>query len=123
MILKVTSKAVINKKNNPAKNTISAINSNRSTLILFRIEMNDKTQLVMNIIIAKAVSSSMIVSADLFPIFIEVNTIKQRPNKVAEVLRICGDVSFFLLLVSMCIIFFRRLFLSLLGSLFLIISP
>ena len=54
------------------------------------MERNDRMQAVINNIIASAVVSSMIVLSLILATLREVNTIKHKPSKVAEVLRICG---------------------------------
>ena len=60
------------------------------------MDKNEKRQLAINMSIATAVNSSISVSPLIFKAFKDVITTKQRPNKVAEVFNMCGD----LLLVS-----------------------
>ncbi len=95
MILKRISIVVTNKKNSPARKIISAIFSYLALgFLLLRMDKNDITLLIINITMAKAVSSSINVSAVLLVTFKEVSTIKQSPSKVAAVFSMCGALSF-----------------------------
>lgn len=77
------------------KKTISATFSNRLLIeFLLLIEMNERTQLVINIKIANAVSSSMKVEPFIERILRDVSTIKQSPKRFAEVFKMCGDLLF-----------------------------
>jgi hypothetical protein len=86
---------VINRKNSPERKIKSAIFSNRiPDFLMLRIDRKDKTQLIININIAIAVSSSIMLFSAILLILNEVRTTKQRPIRVAEVFRICGDLLF-----------------------------
>lgn len=80
---------ITNRQKRPARKMISAMFSNRTLLtFVLRIERNDKIQLDINMNMAIAVNSSMIVFSIISFMFNEVRTIKHKPNSVAEVFRI-----------------------------------
>lgn len=80
---------------NAIRKTISAIFSRRSDLVssFVRIDKNEKIQLAINRMADIPVISSMIVAAENFDILIDVNTIRQNPKRLEEVVKICGDFS------------------------------
>ena len=87
---------VINRELKPVKNIISAIFSYLSALsVLLLIDKNENILLLINMIVAIEVHSSMNVALSNLNIFIDVNTRKQIPNKFAEVFKMCGDFEFF----------------------------
>jgi hypothetical protein len=98
---KVKSIVVTNRKNRPIKNIISAKFSNLMLPLTLRlIEINDKTQLVKNINIAHAVSSSITLAPLRSRMLLEVKTIKQSPKRFADVFSMCGDLSLFSFMVK-----------------------
>lgn len=70
--------------------------SNLFELVLFLIAKNDNKQLIIKITIAKAAPSSIKVDSCNLATLTEVKTIKQKPNKLAEVFKICGDLFSFI---------------------------
>lgn len=70
--------------------------SNLFELVLFLIAKNDNKQLIIKITIAKAAPSSINVDSCNLATLTEVKTIKQKPNKLAEVFKICGDLFSFI---------------------------
>ena len=87
---------VINRELKPVKNIISAIFSYLSALsVLLLIDKNENILLLINMIVAIEVHSSMNVTLSNLNIFIDVNTRKQIPSKLAEVFKMCGDFEFF----------------------------
>ncbi len=84
---------VINKTINPKRNKISAPRSNLFELVaVFRMARKDNKQLLINTMMAKAAPSSIKDDSSSFEILTEVRTMKQNPNKLAEVFKICGDL-------------------------------
>ncbi|WP_162796035.1 hypothetical protein [Pedobacter nanyangensis] len=78
----------------PQRNKTSASFSNLTERIsiLLLIDRKESKQLLMKHIMAKAAPSSIkLASLSLF-ILDEVSTTKQKPSKLAEVLRICVDL-------------------------------
>ena len=79
---------VINKELKPVKNIISAIFSYLSALsVLLLIDKKEIKLLLINMMVAKEVHSSINVVFPNLNIFIDVNTRKQIPNKFAEVFK------------------------------------
>ncbi|KQS40560.1 hypothetical protein ASG14_18885 [Pedobacter sp. Leaf194] len=77
----------------PDRNTKSATCS--SFLLSWRslrMEIKDRMQLVIKNITAATANSSIKEPSVRFSFLSEVSTIKQIPNKLADVLRICGDL-------------------------------
>ncbi|WP_293313060.1 hypothetical protein [Pedobacter sp. UBA5917] len=71
----------------------SAIFSSRwLEVFVLRMAIKDKIQLVIKNITAATANSSMREPSVRASFFKEVSTIKQIPNKFAEVLKICGDL-------------------------------
>lgn len=96
MIWNVTIIMVINKELKPVKKIISAIFSYLSALLeVLRIDKNENKLLLINIIVAKEVHSSINVVLSNLKIFIDVKTKKQIPRRFAEVFKMCGDFVFF----------------------------
>ena len=86
----------MNRKNSPERKMKSATFSYRILgSLLLRMDKNESTQLIMNRMMANAVSSSTKVVSILLFMLIDVRTIKQSPRSVADVLRMCGDFSLF----------------------------
>jgi hypothetical protein len=85
---------VMDRQSRASKNTMSAIYSSLSALTWFlaRMDRKDRTQLVMSRILAMPVISSMLEEALNFDILMEVSTMRQKPSRLAEVLRIWGDL-------------------------------
>lgn len=80
---------VIKRTIRPARNKISAKPSILvARVVLLLIERKESMQLDMKMIMARAAPSSIYEDSDSFDIFTDVNTIKQNPNRFAEVLRI-----------------------------------
>lgn len=97
MMLKAISIVVIKRTIRPDRKSISAVCSNFfEGKFVPRMAKNDNKQLVMKRIIAKAAPSSIKDDSLSFEIFTEVNTMKQKPIKLAEVFKICGDLSSFI---------------------------
>ena len=94
MMLNEKSKVVTNNNDNPARKNISAI---FSSLPLFLIEplmdKKERIQLAIKSMMAKVVSSSIIVLPEILSNLSEVSTTKQSPNKLDEAFNICGDLS------------------------------
>ncbi len=103
-----------NKMTNPQRNKISAICSYLLTLVFTwpLIARNDNKQLPMKQTMAKVAPSSKKEPASNLVILLEVSTTKQKPNKVAEVLRICGDLEgrLFIYLVTLALGFLPHVF-------------
>ena len=93
-MLNEKSKVVTNNNDNPARKNISAI---FSSLPLFLIEplmdKKERIQLAIKSMMAKVVSSSIIVLPEILSNLSEVSTTKQSPNKLDEAFNICGDLS------------------------------
>ena len=93
-MLNEKSKVVTNSNDNPARKNISAI---FSSLPLFLIEplmdKKERIQLAIKSMMAKVVSSSIIVLPEILSNLSEVSTTKQSPNKLDEAFNICGDLS------------------------------
>lgn len=88
--------AVTKSKKSPVRKKISAILSSFKLEVLsLRMERNERILLAMNITMARVATSSMIVAALRFNIFMEVSTIKQSPSRLEDVLRMWGDLSLF----------------------------
>ena len=89
----------------PKRNKISAIFSIffERTVVL-RIAKKDKIQLVIKMIIASAAPSSINEDSSSLEILTDVKTIKQKPNKLAEVFKICGDLFELSSFIRNCII-------------------
>ena len=86
---------VPNRQNKPTRKLISAIFSSLSpALVLLRRAKKERILLIINKIIAAVVNSSITVSAWSFNNLSEVNTIKQIPSRLDDVLRMCGEVFF-----------------------------
>lgn len=83
---------VIKSTINPQRNKISAMRSNLFEFELFLMAKNDNKQLLIKITIAKDAPSSIKVDSCNLATLTEVKTIKQKPNKLAEVFKICGDL-------------------------------
>lgn len=82
-----------NKTTRPDRNTKSAIFSRRLlSLCSRRMAIKDNMQLVINSITATTANSSISEPSVRASFFNDVNTIKQMPSKLAEVLRMCGDL-------------------------------
>jgi hypothetical protein len=84
-------------KNNtikPQRKKISARFSNLSARLsfLFLMDRKESRQLLIKEIIAKAAPSSIKLDSLSFVILTEVSTMKQKPNRLAEVLSMCGDL-------------------------------
>ena len=79
----------------------SAIFSNRALLLDSRSDKKDKKQLAIKRIIAVSAISSTTVFDATFKTFSEVRTIKQMPSKFEEVFKICGDLSFAIIIIYM----------------------
>ncbi len=94
MTLKEKSKVVTNNNDNPARKNISA---RFSSLPLFLIEplidKKDRIQLAINSMIATVVNSSIIVLPEILRSLSDVSTTKQRPNRLEDAFKICGDLS------------------------------
>lgn len=81
----------------PAKNSTSANFSNLTDCaVSFRIARKENKQLLIKITMAKAAPSSIKEDSLRFDIFTDVNTMKQKPNKLAEVFNMCGDLFSFI---------------------------
>jgi hypothetical protein len=77
----------------PDKKIKSAVFSNRwLEVFVFRMAIKDKIQLVIKNITAATANSSIKEPSVSASFFREVRTIKQIPNRFAEVLKICGDL-------------------------------
>lgn len=59
---------------------------------MLRMAKNESRLLAINNTVATAVKLSTVVTSERCRALMEVSTIKQRPNKVADVLRMCGDL-------------------------------
>jgi len=82
-----------NNTTKPDKNTKSAtFSSFWLSFLSLRMEMKDKMQLVMKNITAATANSSIRESSVRFSFFKEVSTMKQMPSKLADVLRMWGDL-------------------------------
>src|SRR5262245_24272582 len=94
MTLKENNIVVIKSKDSPHRNITSATCSSNS-LFLFsrRIDKNDRKQLAIKSMIAANVISSTMVFWDLPRTFKDVSTIKQRPSRLEDALRMWGDLS------------------------------
>jgi hypothetical protein len=58
------------------------------------IDIKESKQLAINNSVVKEVNSSIKVSWESFNNLIDVNTTKQRPRRLDDALRICGDLTF-----------------------------
>lgn len=77
----------------PQRNKISAIRSNFVEFrLLLLIERNENKQLLIKIIIASAAPSSIKDDSSSLETLTEVKTMKQNPNKLADVFKIWGDL-------------------------------
>lgn len=86
---------VMNRQLNPDKKIISAAFSYLDDLTeTLLIDRKDKILLIINRIVATEVHSSINVVPLNFNTFIEVNTRKQMPSKLAEVFKIWGALLF-----------------------------
>ena len=86
----------------PNKNKISALRSIFSALaVVLRMPRKDNKQLLINTIIAKAAPSSIKVDSVNLEILTDVKTIKQKPNKLADVVKICGDLFSFSIFIAL----------------------
>jgi hypothetical protein len=84
---------VINKTINPKRNKISAsLSIFVARAVVLRMARKDNKQLLIKMIIAKAAPSSIKDDSSSFEILTDVKTMKQNPNKLAEVFKICGDL-------------------------------
>jgi len=91
--LKAINNVATDKTTSPDKKIISAIFSNRLlTVLSLLIEMKERIQLVMKITTARTANSSIKEPFARFNFFKEVKTIKHIPSKLADVLKICGDL-------------------------------
>jgi hypothetical protein len=109
IILNAISIVVINNRIRPIKKIMSAKFSYRApNLFVLRMERKERMLLVINISMASAVISSIIVVSCSFSTFSEVSTRKQNPSRFDEVLSICCEFPFleFLLSESLFITFF-----------------
>lgn len=92
--LKDTSTIVADRHSSATKNTTSAIYSSR--LLFTRptvfIARKDRIQLNIRHIAATPVTLSIIVASPNFATLIDVITIRQKPNKLADVFKMCGDL-------------------------------
>lgn len=89
MILKLKNIAVINNRNNPLRKNMSASFSSRTLLFSFlRIDIKDKMQLAINMMIASVAISSMMVASFRFNTLMEVSTIKHKPSRLDDVFKI-----------------------------------
>jgi len=61
-------------------------------LVLLRMAIKESKQLLMKMTIAKAAPLSINDDSLRLDILTEVNTMKQNPNKLAEVFKMCGDL-------------------------------
>lgn len=79
---------------NADRKITSAIYSSLSDFRAFlcRIARKESMQLAINKTHATPVTSSILVEALNFEIRTEVSTTKQKPNKLADVFKICGDL-------------------------------
>jgi hypothetical protein len=84
-------KVITNTKNKATIKILSAMRSYLTVRISFdvRIEKKEKIQLAINNMHATPVSSSIFDSSLNFDIFNEVRTIRQNPNKLDDVFKIC----------------------------------
>ena len=88
---------VINKTINPKRNKISAsLSIFAERLVVLRMARKDNKQLVMKTIMAKAAPSSIKDDSSSLEILTEVKTMKQKPNKLADVFSMCGDLFSFI---------------------------
>ena len=86
---------VIKSTINPPRNAISALSSSFGARgFLLRSARKESKQLVIKNTIAIAAPSSIADDSDSFETFTDVNTIKQKPNKLADVFKICGALGF-----------------------------
>ena len=86
---------VMNKQLRPVKKIISATFSYLADFSeTLRMDRKDKILLIINRIVATEVHSSMNVVPLNFNTFIDVNTRKQIPSKLADVFKICGALLF-----------------------------
>jgi ABC-type uncharacterized transport system ATPase subunit len=86
-------------KPSPQRKRMSAISSHILTrLKLPLIDIKESPQLAINNRVVKAVNSSIKVSCDIFNSLMDVNTTKQRPRRLDDALRMCGDLAFGLLI-------------------------
>jgi hypothetical protein len=58
------------------------------------MDIKESIQLAINNRVVKEVNSSIKVSCESFNSLIDVNTTKQRPRRLDDALRICGDFEF-----------------------------
>jgi hypothetical protein len=97
MTLKENRIIVTNKDPSPVRKMMSATFSNISDLLkLFLIDIKERMQLDIKRIVVPAVISSIMVSSESFRILREVSTTKQRPKRLEDALRICGDFCSFM---------------------------
>ena len=93
MILKAIKIVATNNTTRPERKTMSAIFSSFLLASLsLRMEMKERIQLVIKITTAKTANSSIKEPSVRFNFFSDVSTIKHIPNKLAEVLNMCGDL-------------------------------
>lgn len=87
---------------NATRKTISAALSSFSDRLSFfvRMDRKDSRQLITSRMAPMPVMSSMIVALPDLDTLMEVNTIKQNPSRLEEVLSMCGDFSVPILLGS-----------------------
>jgi len=77
----------------PQRKRVSAVRSNLVALaVLLLMAKKDNKQLLIKMIIAKAAPSSIKDDSCSLETLTDVKTIKQKPNKLAEVFKICGDL-------------------------------
>ncbi len=89
MMLNAIKIVVIKSTNKPNRNKISAkFSSLVDSIFLLRMARNDSIQLIIKITIANEALSSIREDSWSFEIFTEVITIKQNPNKLADVFKI-----------------------------------
>jgi hypothetical protein len=94
-MLKEKSIVVRKSKPKPQRKRISATFSNiLPRLKLPLMDIKESMQLAINNSVVKEVNSSIKVSCESFNSLIDVNTTKQRPRRLDEALRICGDLAF-----------------------------
>lgn len=95
-MFKVIRVAVTKRDESPTKNKTSAYFSYFIPIsVLLRMAKKDKMQLNINENIANAVNSSINVAAFISRIFLDVKTIKHKPNKLAEVFKMCCELELF----------------------------
>lgn len=102
----VISIVVTKSKNSPERKITSATFSKRSLFdFLLRIDRKESTLLIINMTMATEVNSSIIVFPFRLSTLKDVRTIKQNPNRLEEVFKMWGDLSF---LFSIIIDFFNE---------------